>query len=328
MNKYRTLKYIMLLFATAFIVAGCGKTQPAAQTTYKATEEDLSYALPKVGEAAILHNKVQAGTKGTITVATVGSPNTEILQEAARILESKGYLLQIEVCEDYLKPNQLVTEEKVDCNFYQHEAFLERYNIEKETNLIEMARIYYEPMAIYSEKIKNLSEVPKKAKIAVPNNPTALAQSLLLLQAEGLLTLMSDADLTAIPDDVADNPKELQIVPMEEEEIINSLTEADLAICHTGYGLNYALDLEEELLVTENSVSMAAQKLSQILVVNEYPNEKAELLAEVLLSKEMLEFIETTYQGSIYMMDGKLAEIEVTPAEESEEETKEDSVEE
>ena len=319
MKKNRKLTYIMLLLVTAILMMGCNGTNPEVKTTYKATEEELSYALPKLGEAAILHMKVQAGAKGTIKVATVGSPNTEILQEAGRLLETKGYLLQIEVCDDYLKPNQLVEEGKVDCNFYQHQAFLERYNIEKGTNLIEMARIYYEPLAIYSEKIKSLAEVPQGAEVAVPKNPTALAQALLLLQEEGMLTLTSDADLTAVLDDIAENPKKLEIVLMEEEEILNSLRDVELAVCHTGYSLKFAMGAEEVLISTEMMDSAAAQKLSQIIVVSEYPNENAEILTEVLMSKEMQEFIEKTYQETIYRMNGKLDEIEVTGSEENEE---------
>ena len=62
----------------------------------------------------IITADVKIGSKGTISVATVGSPNTEILKEAGRILEEKGYLLNIEVCQDYLEPNRLVEEGKVD----------------------------------------------------------------------------------------------------------------------------------------------------------------------------------------------------------------------
>ncbi len=301
---------------------GCSKVQETTTSNYQVSEEDLSYALPKVGEAAIIKAEVQAGAKGTISVATVGSPNTEILQEAAKILGEKGYLLNIEVCEDYLTPNQLVTEGQVDCNYYQHALFLERYNIEKGTSLLEMAKIHYEPLAIFSQKVKGTDEIEKGAKVAIPENPTALAQALWLLHDEGLLTLMSDADMTAVEEDIAENPLQLELVPMKEEEILKKLDEVDIALCHTGYTLKEGMEAEEIMLAVEDKESRAAQNLAQSIIVSQYPNENAQMLIETLMSEQMQKFIETQYQGSIYMMDEELSDDEVTVSEEEENDEK------
>ena len=319
MKKYRSIKSIMLILVAAGVVlTGCSNEQKTSVSAYVATEEDLRYALPKIGEAEIIKAEVKAGSKGTILVATVGSPNTEILQEAARILEEKGYLLKIEVCEDYLMPNQLVLEGKADCNYYQHAAFLKRYNIEKQTNLLEMAKIHYEPMAIFSEKVEDLETMGKGVKVAVPDNPTALAQALWLLQAEGLLSLMSDADMNTVIGDIAENPLGLELVTMKEEEMLKNLGSVDLALCHKGYALKEGIAAESILLAEENKDSMMAQELSQSVIVSEYPNENADILTEVLMSEKMQKFVETKYQGSIYMMDGMLSGINVTVKEEKE----------
>lgn len=308
----KKIKYLVWVAAmVTILIAGCGRKQETVGTDYKVTEEDLTYALPKIGEAAIIKAKVQAGAKGTISVAAIGSPNTEILQEAARLLEKKGYLLKIEVCDDYLMPNQLLEEGKVDCNFYQHAAFLERYNIEKETNLLEMAKIYYEPMAIFSQKVSKLTEVEKGAKVAVSENPTALAQALWLLHDEGLLTLMSDADMTAMVDDIKENPLQLEFVTMKEDEILQKLGEVDLGVCHMGYTLKEGVEAEGILLGMEEKNSMAAQNLAQSVVVLQYPNENANILIDTLMSEEMLKFMETKYQGSIYQMDGMLSDMKI-----------------
>lgn len=308
MNRRKWNYILMFLAAIGSILIGCNNTTETTISAYQPSEEELSYALPKVGEAAIIKAKVQAGAKGNISVATVGSPNTEILQEAGRILGEKGYLLNVEVCEDYLTPNQLVTEGKVDCNYYQHALFLERYNIEKGTSLLEMAKIHYEPMAIFSQKVKSLSEIEKGAKVAVSENPTALAQALWLLHDEGLLTLMSDADLNAVKDDIAENPLELEFVLMKEEEILKHLEEVDLALCHTGYTLREGMEVDSLMLVMEAKDSKAAQSLSQSVVVSEYPNENAKILIETLMSEEIQKFIEKQYQGSLYMMGGEISD--------------------
>lgn len=314
----KCLKYFWILMIIASTtMTGCSNTKETVNEVYEVSEIDLEYALPKVGEAEIIKADVKAGSKGTISVATVGSPNTEILQEAGRILEEKGYLLNIEVCQDYLEPNQLLEEGKVDCNYYQHEAFLERYNIEKQTNLIEMAKIHYEPLAIFSQKTENLEQIKKGAKIAVPENPTGLAQALWLLQEEGIVVLMKDADMNTVMDDIAQNPNEVELIPMKEEEILSSMKDVDLAICHTGYALKEAVDTRDILLATEDADSMMAKKLSQSVVVKEDPNEKVQILVDVLRSDKIKQFIEKEYQGSIYIRNQENIDLEKNEEENS-----------
>ena len=243
-------------------------------------------------------------TKGTITVATVGSPNTEILQQAAVLLEEKGYQLKVEVCEDYLTPNQMVMDGKADCNYYQHEAFMERYNIEHGTTLAEVAKIHYEPLVIYSEKLESLEQVEKGMKVAISNNPTAIARALWLLQDVELVTLMSDADMNTVKDDVAENPYNLEFVFVEESELVGKLQDTDLVICDKDFLMQEAMDDRNLFLAQEKEETMMVQNLSQVIAAVEAENVNAKILAEALLSEEMKQFVVTKYQGSICIMTG------------------------
>ena len=70
-------------------------------------------------------------------------------------------------------------------------------------------------------------DVPTKAVTVTydprKTNETALAEALWLLQAEGLISLMSDADMNAVIGDIANNPLGLEIVTMKEEEVLKNL---------------------------------------------------------------------------------------------------------
>lgn len=315
---------ILVLALMSGLLMGCNPTQKVEKEEVAVSEEERNYALPRAGEAAIeslekeenpaavdgrqqnkdekSDTKSSVELRGEISVATVGSPNTEILHQAARILEKEGYQLNITVCEDYLTPNRLVEEGTVDCNYYQHALFLDRYNVEYQTNLLEAAKIHYEPMAIFGEKLESLEQVEKGMKVALPKNTTALAQALLLLQQEGLLALVSDADMTADMEDIVENPLSLEFEIMEEEKIAAKMDEVDLGIFHTGYSLKEGIHITENLLAVEQKDSTAAKNLAQSIVVSEYPNEKAALLIEALKSEEMQEYITNQYHGSIYVM--------------------------
>ena len=333
--KKRVQYRLALLAFSAMLMIGCAKeTEEAASgETQNTSTVSMEEVLPQAGEAAgVIAQKgteteaveeiaatteedKKTGAKknkkasGTITVATVVSPNVDILKQATLLLEEKGYQLKVEVCEDYLTPNQMVMDGTVDCNYYQHEAFLERYNIEHTTTLAEVAKIHYEPLVIYSEKLDSLEKVEKGMKVAISNNPTAIARSLWLLQDVKLLTLMSDADMNTVKDDIAENPYNLEFVFVEEAELVGKLQEADLVICDKDLLMQKAMDGRDLFLAQEKEDSMMVQNLSQVVVAADAGNEKAAALADVLLSEEMRQYVDMKYQGSICMMANEVEEV-------------------
>lgn len=304
--KRKILYRLSALFLGALCLSGCADTAEV-MVEHETSRVEMAQALPQAGEAAEVTKETgKKARKGTIRVATVGSPNTEILQQAAVLLEEKGYQLKIEVCEDYLTPNQMVVEGKVDCNYYQHEAFLERYNIEQQSELFEVAKIHDEPLAIYSQSIENLEQVENGMQVAISNNPTAFARALWLLQDAELIKLVSDADMNTVKDDVTENPYKLEFVLVEESELAGKLQEVDLVVCSKDILMQKAIDGEDFFLAGENKDSVMVQQLAHVLVAADAENENANILAETLLSEEMRQFVDTKYQGGIVIMQDVL----------------------
>ena len=284
MNK-KFLHKAGLFFLIISLLCGCNILQEKQENKPTARmkvsrEEEIAYALPKIGEAIIgsgqkeiliavsnTQSVQELPIKGSITVATVGSPNTEILQKAAVLMREQGYELIIEECTDYDTPNNMVLEGTADCNFFQHSAYLERYNRNYQTSLVEVGKVYYEPMIMYAGTAKSIEEIKEGAKIGVPSNVTGYAQALFLLKQEGLITLMSDADLRAEEGDIASNPLKLELVKMEEGEIKAALTELDAGIFHKGYAVQQGENPNQGVLAEEEKTTMTAKELSQILVI-------------------------------------------------------------
>ncbi|WP_249661824.1 MetQ/NlpA family ABC transporter substrate-binding protein, partial [Lysinibacillus fusiformis] len=69
------------------------------------------------------------------------------------------------------------------------------------------------PMGIYSEKVKDVNEIKKGDKIAIPDDPSNQARALRLLESAGLIKLADDFGLFGDPSKVVDNPKDLDILP-------------------------------------------------------------------------------------------------------------------
>ena len=97
----------------------------------------------------------------TIKVACSPIPHKEILDEAAKILASKGIKLVIKEFDDYILPNEVVNDGSYDANYFQHEPYLKDFNQNKKTDLVSVGAIHVEPMGIYSKKHTSLDIIKK-----------------------------------------------------------------------------------------------------------------------------------------------------------------------
>ena len=85
----------------------------------------------------------------TIKVAASATPHAEILEQAKSILKKEGYQLEVTVFDDYVQPNEVVESGEFDANYFQHVPYLESFNEEKGTHLVDAGDIHYEPFGIY-----------------------------------------------------------------------------------------------------------------------------------------------------------------------------------
>ena len=131
--------------------------------------------------------------KGTIKVAASATPHAEILEEAKPILEKEGWDLEVTVFDDYVQPNLVVESGDFDANYFQHIPYLDNFNEEQGTHLVNAGGIHYEPFGIYPGTKKTLDDLEDGDTIAVPNDTTNEARALLLLQDNGVITLKDGA---------------------------------------------------------------------------------------------------------------------------------------
>lgn len=237
----------------------------------------------------------------TITVAATAVPHAEILEQAKPILAEQGYDLEITVFDDYVQPNEVVEAGDMDCNYFQHIPYLESFNEEKGTHLVNVGGIHYEPFGIYAGTESDLSNVPDGATIAIPNDTTNEARALLLLQDNGLLTLKEDAGINATINDIVENPYNIEFVEMEAAQVPRVLSEVSFAVINGNYALDAGLNAQTDALATETSDSLAAQTYVNVIAVKEgnENNEGIKALVDVLKSDEIKKYIEDTYQGAV-----------------------------
>lgn len=299
--KKKVLAVLLTGVLAAGILTGCGGAADDAAETPAAeeTQEEAAPAEEETAEQEQGEETASAEEKGTITVAASPTPHAEILEAAKPILAQKGYDLQVTVFDDYVQPNNVVEEGDFDANYFQHIPYLDSFNEERGTHLVNAGGIHYEPFGIYAGTESDLTNVPEGADIAVPNDTTNEARALLLLQDNGLLKLKEGAGINATANDIEE--KHCNIVEMEAAQVPKVLPEVAFAVINGNYALDAGLNAQTDALATETSDSLAAQTYVNVIAVKE-GNENSDAvkaLVEVLKSDEIKKFIEDTYQGAV-----------------------------
>ena len=242
-----------------------------------------------------------------ITVAASATPHAEILEEAKTLLKDKGYELEVKVFDDYVQPNNVVESGEFDANYFQHVPYLEQFNEEKGTHLVVAGKIHYEPFGIYPGTKKDLKDIAKGDKIAVPNDTTNEARALLLLQDNGIIKLKDDAEIKATVNDIEENPNNIEIVELEAAQVPRVVNEVAYVVLNGNYALEANYTVKKDALAYEKSDSEAAKTYVNVIAVKEgnENSEKIKALVDVLKSDSIKKFINEKYDGAVIVYDGE-----------------------
>lgn len=236
-----------------------------------------------------------------LTVGATPAPHAEILEVAKDILKDQGVDLEIKVFNDYIIPNTAVESGELDANYFQHVLYLGEFNQENGTHLVSVGSIHYEPFGIYAGKVDSLDALEDGAKIAVPNDGTNEARALLLLEAQGLITLREGVGLAATKLDIVENPHNYDIVEVEAAQVPRSLGSVAVAVINGNYAIAAGLKVSDALAVEDGESDVIQNNYANVLVVKEgnENNEAVLKLLDALKSDQVKTFIEENYDGAV-----------------------------
>ena len=227
----------------------------------------LSLALTAAVGVASANTKLVVGASAT--------PHAEILEAAKPILAEKGIDLEIVVFDDYVQPNLQLEAGDLDANYFQHIPYLENFNEEQGTHLVNAGGIHYEPFGIYPGTKSSLDDIAEGDTIAVPNDTTNEARALLLLQDNGILKLKDGAGLTATVLDIEENPYNVEILELEAAQVPRVKDEVAFVVLNGNYALDAGFSVAKDSLAYEKSDSDAAKTYVNVIAVKE-GNENSE----------------------------------------------------
>ena len=237
----------------------------------------------------------------TLKVGATAVPHAVVLEQAKPMLAEKGINLEVTTFQDYVLPNTSVEEGELDANYFQHIPYLEGFNEEHGTNLVNAGGIHIEPIGVYSKNYQSLEELPDSATIIMSNSVADHGRMLALLQTEGLIKLSEDVSASnATVDDIVENPKNLKFKTDIDPGLLVTVyeqNEGDAVLINTNYALDGGLNPMTDSIAMEGSES---PYVNIIAVKSGNENSEAiQTLVDVLHSEEIQNFIIETYKGAV-----------------------------
>lgn len=190
----------------------------------------------------------------TLVIGTISGPESELVEVGRQIAKDK-YDLTVKIIEfnDYNLPNEALQDGSLDANIYQHGPYLETAKKAHGYQLEAIGKTFVYPTAIYSKKIKSLANVPNKATVAIPNDPSNESRALLLLQKAKLISLKSQKNPEL--SDIIANPKNLKFKELDAAQLTRILDDVDLAIINTNFAVPAGLNPAKDGLIQEDKNS-------------------------------------------------------------------------
>lgn len=216
MRKFgKRLAVIAIAVLAAVLAAGCGKK---ASSVAGEEKKELTYA------------------KGS-------GPYTILFEEhIIPILEKQGYTFKVsELSLQYA--DEAIADGDVDFSVEQHIAYMNAFNKSYNSNLVALTPIPTVPASIFSETHSSLDEISDGMKIAVPQDEGNMARAFVMLQDIGWIKLKEGTDYaTASPEDVEENPYNLEFLDIATNIIATTLADYDYGIITGSIVYNAGID--------------------------------------------------------------------------------------
>ena len=270
------MKKILIGILTLGVIFSCGKKEetPAADTGNPAAQKEQK-----------------------LVIGATPTPHAEILEQVKDDLKKEGVDLEIKIFDDYVLPNRLLGEKTLDANYFQHVPYMEEFAQKNNMELVAVAKIHVEPLAVYSKSVKDLSELPEGADVLIPNDPTNRGRALILLDKSGIIKLKDNQKLDSTIEDIAENPKKLKVTALNADQIPTRLGEVGAAVINGNFAMKNNLNPLTDSIFIEDKDSPYANVIT-VLKGNEN-DERVQKLVKALQSEKIKKFIEEKYQGSV-----------------------------
>jgi D-methionine transport system substrate-binding protein len=236
-----------------------------------------------------------------LIIACLAREEPDVLWLADKL--SDTYNIESQVFSDNNAINEATLDGSVAVNYFQNVTYLDSWNESHDSDLVFYGGpVFHTCDLLVSKTAKTVDELADGAQVLVANDSANQARELQLLEAAGLITLDSDAELPTIYD-IVDNPKNLDIIEVDPRSRVGAFADVDAMVAPsiTVYQMDDPDVTVEGALYAEEPEVYRATGGTGFVVTSEVAAAEPAWLVDLYAAtqtQEFADFIEETYAGA------------------------------
>lgn len=282
-----------------------GSTPPSADASTPAASDGGGSASADQGGADPAKSKLVIA--GTLQI-------TQLLEAP---LEEMGYEVEVMAFNGLQEDAMALKEGSVDCVIKNNNQWVTVFSQENDTDIITLEPYLFSPIrALYSKKYTSLDEIPDGSTIVIATDSANQQRDLLTLQAAGLITLADEKSVSEFYTvyDIADNPKNLEIMTVDHTTAVNYLDDVAAAVCGAQNMMQAGLPYDNYLALDPN-----LEDYAHGLMIHE-GDKDAQWVSDILTVWNTPEFAEgfnEAFKGTYLLLQNGQSVAEATAAAEA-----------
>lgn len=229
-----------------------------------------------------------------VGTSTAEVPTWNLVKELAA---EEGIEIEVLKFDDYVQPNLALDSGEIDINAFQTVVYFDNFKEERDLDLSAIGTTSIWPMGIYSNELQDVSELQEGDQVVIPKDPTNLGRALLLLEKAELITLKEGFDGTGGVENVVDNPKNLEITPVDAAQAARGLEDAAIAVINSDNAIKAGLNPTTDSIFREDENNKAYINIIAAQTERK-DDETLNKIVDIFHSDEVTSFIEEEFKGA------------------------------
>ena len=241
-------------------------------------------------------------SKETLKLGVVGERNTEYEDAIKRYEKDTGKKIELVRFNDYNQPNDALKDGDIDLSSFATYIFIEDYNKNQNADFTYLADTIISPMGVYSQKIKDIGEIPEGGKIAIPVEVSNNSRALYILESAGVIKIKEGSGDFITLDDIAENPKNIEFVELPADQVSRALEDVDAALINSDMAMEAGLSPTEDSIFLEDPENERAMNFINVIAVKENNKDNEDIknfIENYYLTDETKKVIEDEYKGAV-----------------------------
>ena len=239
----------------------------------------------------------QTDSKVVTLLTRDNPPYPQVAEYVRDKVKAQNIELKIKYANDGLIPNKSVAENESDLNYFQHKYYMQSAKELNGWDLVPITSTFNGIFGAYSPHHKNIADLPNKAKVVIPSDPSNGGRALNLLARANLIELKPHTGAKTSLKDITANPKQLQFIEVEHALVPVSFKDNDLAIMAGAYTIHADLLPKRDAIYLEQDNS----DYDSVLVANSKSATRPEVQAvkAAFIAADTREFTLKNYADTV-----------------------------